>query len=54
MLDCRGIVENAILLGAPVSANSDDWAVLTKVVVGRLVNGYSRYVTSHLQSIYSY
>jgi hypothetical protein len=40
--ESQGVVENAILLGAPVSGNSDDWVALTKVVAGRLVNGYSR------------
>lgn len=40
--DCQGIVEDAVLLGAPVSGNADSWAPLTKVVAGRLVNGYTR------------
>ncbi|TDH67266.1 hypothetical protein CCR75_001870 [Bremia lactucae] len=36
-----GIVENAILLGSPVSMAREDWANARRVVSGRLINGYS-------------
>lgn len=39
--DSRGIIENVILLGAPVSASSDQWELACKVVGGRIINGYS-------------
>lgn len=39
---CEGIVEDAVLLGAPVPAHRDEWAPLAKVVSGRIVNGYCR------------
>ena len=40
--DCTGIVEDAILLGAPVTGNSEQWAKFGRVVAGRLVNGYCK------------
>jgi len=43
LLDCEGIIEEAIMLGAPVTGNADDWCPLARVVSGRIVNGYSRY-----------
>jgi len=42
LLDCEGIVEEAIMLGAPVTGSDDDWRPLARVVSGRIVNGYSR------------
>ena len=36
------IVENAVLLGAPVAAHPARWAMARRAVAGRLVNGYSR------------
>jgi len=42
LLDCEGIIEEAIMLGAPVTGNTDDWQPLARVVSGRIVNGYSR------------
>lgn len=38
---CEGIIQDAILLGTPVSG-SKDWSKLTRVVAGRIVNGYSK------------
>ena len=35
------LVENAVLLGAPVSARSKRWRCARTVVAGRLVNGFS-------------
>jgi pimeloyl-ACP methyl ester carboxylesterase len=38
----RGVVEAALLLGAPVRADRPgEWAAARAVVAGRLVNGYS-------------
>ncbi|XP_028967037.1 transmembrane and coiled-coil domain-containing protein 4 [Galendromus occidentalis] len=39
---CEGIVENAVLLGAPVPAKTADWASFKRVVAGSIVNGYCR------------
>jgi pimeloyl-ACP methyl ester carboxylesterase len=36
-----GIVENAVLLGAPVCKSAERWRACRAVVAGRLVNGYS-------------
>ncbi|KAI1205066.1 DUF726-domain-containing protein [Annulohypoxylon truncatum] len=36
-----GLVENAIILGAPVPSNSADWRRFRSVVTGRIVNAYS-------------
>ena len=38
----QGIVEHAVLLGAPVDKDRTAWAHARRVVSGRLVNGYSR------------
>ncbi|TMS35414.1 hypothetical protein L596_002825 [Steinernema carpocapsae] len=38
--DCRGIVEDVVLLGAPVSASPRQWRQLCSVVGGRVINGY--------------
>lgn len=35
-----GIVEDAILLGAPVTANGGEWKQVCSVVGGRVINGY--------------
>lgn len=37
----RGVIENVILLGAPVSLTDYKWARARSVVAGRFVNGYS-------------
>ena len=37
----RGIVESAVLLGAPVGTHHSEWAAARSVVAGRLVNCYS-------------
>ena len=47
----RDIVENAVLLGAPVSTRTANWAAAREVVGGRLVNGYSERDWM-LQSVY--
>lgn len=36
-----GIIENVIMLGAPVGLNHHRWCMVRSVVAGRLVNGYS-------------
>ncbi|KAF7466609.1 hypothetical protein GHT09_002113 [Marmota monax] len=40
--DCQGIIEDVILLGAPVEGDPKHWEPFRKVVSGRIVNGYSR------------
>jgi len=40
--DSEGIVEDVILLGAPVSGCAEDWSPFEKIVAGRIVNGYCR------------
>ncbi|KAM5249014.1 transmembrane and coiled-coil domain-containing protein 4 [Ctenodactylus gundi] len=41
---CQGIIQDAVLLGAPVEGDPKHWEPLRKVVAGRMVNGYSRSV----------
>lgn len=41
--DVKGIVEHAILLGAPVSTSRHAWRKARHVVADRLVNGYARF-----------
>lgn len=38
----EGIIQDAILLGAPVSGSLEYWCKFSKVVSGRIVNGYCR------------
>lgn len=38
----EGIIEDAIMLGTPVSGNIKDWQSLSRVVAGRVINGYCR------------
>lgn len=38
----RGIVENVVLMGAPVSTDFASWSACRRVVSGRLINCYSR------------
>uniref|UniRef100_A0A8C8S9F7 Transmembrane and coiled-coil domains 4 n=1 Tax=Pelusios castaneus TaxID=367368 RepID=A0A8C8S9F7_9SAUR len=40
--DCEGIIEDVVLLGAPVEGETKNWKALTKVVSGRIINGYCR------------
>ena len=35
-----GIIEDVVLLGAPVSASPKQWKQIAKVVGGRIINGY--------------
>ncbi|VDN54288.1 unnamed protein product [Dracunculus medinensis] len=39
--DYAGIIEDVVLLGAPVSASSRQWHQMCRVVGGRIINGYS-------------
>ena len=39
-----GIVEDAVLLGAPVTGDENDWSRVMTAVAGRVVNGYCRSV----------
>ncbi|KAI6234131.1 hypothetical protein M3Y99_00847700 [Aphelenchoides fujianensis] len=36
----QGVIQDVILLGAPVSASSAQWQQISKVVGGRIINGY--------------
>uniref|UniRef100_A0A8C4NYB0 Transmembrane and coiled-coil domains 4 n=1 Tax=Dicentrarchus labrax TaxID=13489 RepID=A0A8C4NYB0_DICLA len=38
----QGVVEDVVLLGAPVDGSEKAWERMTKVVAGRIVNGYCR------------
>ncbi|XP_041062539.1 transmembrane and coiled-coil domain-containing protein 4 isoform X2 [Carcharodon carcharias] len=40
--DSVGIIEDVVLLGAPVEGGAKHWKPLTKVVAGRIINGYCR------------
>ncbi|KAJ1142269.1 hypothetical protein NDU88_008596 [Pleurodeles waltl] len=40
--DCEGIIEDVVMLGAPVEGDAKYWSALTKVVAGRIINGYCR------------
>nr|XP_033777983.1 transmembrane and coiled-coil domain-containing protein 4 isoform X4 [Geotrypetes seraphini] len=40
--DCEGIIEDVVLLGAPVEGDAKYWKPLTRVVAGRIINGYCR------------
>ncbi|NXS93343.1 TMCO4 protein, partial [Jacana jacana] len=41
-IDSQGIVEDVVLLGAPVEGEAKYWKAITKVVSGRIINGYCR------------
>jgi hypothetical protein len=41
---CEGIIQDAILLGTPVTGAPRDWQKLMRVVSGKIVNGYCRQV----------
>ncbi|XP_068097850.1 transmembrane and coiled-coil domain-containing protein 4 [Hyperolius riggenbachi] len=38
----EGIIQDVVLLGAPVEGDAKRWKPLTRVVAGRIVNGYCR------------
>lgn len=40
--NCQGIIEDVVLLGAPVEGDPKYWEPFRKVVSGRIVNGYCR------------
>ncbi|XP_077167542.1 transmembrane and coiled-coil domain-containing protein 4 isoform X1 [Paroedura picta] len=40
--DCQGIIEDVVLLGAPVEGDAKSWKPFTKVVAGKIINGYCR------------
>jgi len=44
----QGIVQDAILIGAPCTRNSSDWNKITQVVAGRVVNAYCRFIYTKL------
>ncbi|NXH44751.1 TMCO4 protein, partial [Dicaeum eximium] len=40
--DSQGIIEDVVLLGAPVEGEAKHWKALTRVVSGRIINGFCR------------
>lgn len=38
----EGVVEDVVLLGAPVDGSEKAWERMTRVVAGKIVNGYCR------------
>lgn len=40
--NARGIVEHAIMLGAPVRFSVKEWTAARQAVSGRIINGYSK------------
>jgi pimeloyl-ACP methyl ester carboxylesterase len=38
----RGVIQDVVLLGAPVSRVPQRWSMARRVVAGRLINGYSK------------
>ncbi|XP_036995982.2 transmembrane and coiled-coil domain-containing protein 4 isoform X1 [Artibeus jamaicensis] len=40
--DCQGIIEDVVLLGAPVEGEAKHWEPFRKVVSGRIINAYCR------------
>uniref|UniRef100_A0A673UJ66 Transmembrane and coiled-coil domains 4 n=1 Tax=Suricata suricatta TaxID=37032 RepID=A0A673UJ66_SURSU len=40
--DCQGIIEDVVLLGAPVEGEAKHWEPFRKVASGRIINGYCR------------
>jgi len=43
-VDNDWLIQDVILIGAPVTGNPQDWEGLEKVVAGKIVNCYCRYV----------
>lgn len=41
VMEIKSLVQDAVLLGTPVSATSKQWSNIRAVVGGRLINGYS-------------
>lgn len=39
----EGVVEDVVLLGAPVDGSEKAWEKMTRVVAGKIVNGYCRW-----------
>lgn len=42
--DSSGIVEDVVLLGAPVTGSVEKWTEFSKIVAGHITNGYCRSV----------
>jgi hypothetical protein len=38
----EGMVQDVILIGAPVTGDPNEWKCFEKVVSGRIVNGYCK------------
>lgn len=48
---CHGIVEEVVLLGAPVSIRENRWAMARSVIAGRFINGYSKRYGGKLETL---
>ena len=44
-LGSEGLIEDVIMLGAPVSGDPKNWMAFSQIVAGKIVNGYSRLMT---------
>uniref|UniRef100_A0A8D0E0Q7 Transmembrane and coiled-coil domains 4 n=1 Tax=Salvator merianae TaxID=96440 RepID=A0A8D0E0Q7_SALMN len=40
--DCKGIIEDVVLLGAPVEGEAKYWKPIARVVAGKIINGFCR------------
>ncbi|CAH1240021.1 TMCO4 [Branchiostoma lanceolatum] len=40
--DCEGIIEDVVLLGAPINGKPENWMPMDRLVSGRIINGYCR------------
>ncbi|KAL7976025.1 hypothetical protein Chor_014982 [Crotalus horridus] len=40
--DCEGIIEDVVLLGAPVEGDPKPWKLITRVISGKIINGFCR------------
>lgn len=38
----QGIIEDVVLLGAPVAGSPKEWKQMSKIVSGRIINGYCK------------
>lgn len=54
LIDSQGIIEDVVLLGAPVEGEAKYWKAITKVVSGRIINGYCRSVRAQSPASLSY
>lgn len=51
LADSQGIIEDVVLLGAPVEGEAKHWKSLTRVVSGRIINGFCRSVCAQCPAL---